>query len=97
MLCSPGLFLSIVCLIYVTIHAFKKKMYSMYSNPQLSTEQYSSVHIQFLFSDGSGRSGTFCAVYSLLERVKSEQVVDVFQAIRVLRLGRPEAVETLVG
>ncbi|KAK3747783.1 hypothetical protein QZH41_010673 [Actinostola sp. cb2023] len=46
-------------------------------------------------SDGVGRSGTFCAVYSLLERVKSEQVIDVLQVIKVLRLGRPKAVETL--
>jgi protein tyrosine phosphatase len=47
-------------------------------------------------SDGVGRSGTFAAVYSLLERVKAEQVIDVFQAIKVLRLGRPNAVKTLV-
>ena len=50
-----------------------------------------------LCSDGVGRSGTFCAIYSILERVKLEQVVDVFQAIKVIRVRRPLAVETLVG
>lgn len=55
------------------------------------------VHVSFPCSDGVGRSGTFAAVYSLLERVKAEQVLDVFQAIKVLRLGRPDAVKTLVS
>ena len=33
---------------------------------------------------------------SIIERVKAEQVIDVFQAAKLLRVKRPGAVETLV-
>ncbi|XP_031556239.1 receptor-type tyrosine-protein phosphatase alpha-like, partial [Actinia tenebrosa] len=46
-------------------------------------------------SNGVGRSGTFCAIASCLERVKQEQVLDVFQTIKSIRVNRPGAVETL--
>ncbi|XP_048584003.1 receptor-type tyrosine-protein phosphatase T isoform X2 [Nematostella vectensis] len=62
---------------------------------QLSQQQCGDKAIVVQCSNGVGRSGTFCAIYSLLERIKAEQVVDVFQTVKVLRLGRPGAVETL--
>ncbi|XP_031551963.1 receptor-type tyrosine-protein phosphatase alpha-like, partial [Actinia tenebrosa] len=46
-------------------------------------------------SNGDGRSGTFCAIASCLERVKQEQVLDVFQTVKSIRVNRPGAVETL--
>jgi hypothetical protein len=48
-------------------------------------------------SDGIGRSGTFCSLYSVLERVKIEQVVDVLQAIKAMRIPRPGLVKTNVS
>ena len=51
----------------------------------------------FVGRDGLGRSGTFCALYSVLERVKVEQVVDVFQAIKAMRISRPGLVKTAVS
>lgn len=54
-------------------------------------------HSNFPISDGLGRSGTFCALYSVLERLKIEQVVDVFQAIKAMRIPRPGLVKTTVG
>lgn len=50
-----------------------------------------------LYSDGLGRSGTFCALYSVLERLKIEQVIDVFQAIKAMRISRPGLVKTAVS
>lgn len=50
-----------------------------------------------LCSDGLGRSGTFCALYSVLERLKIEQVIDVFQAIKAMRISRPGLVKTAVS
>ena len=47
-------------------------------------------------SDGLGRSGTFAALSAVLERIKVEQVVDVFQAIKAMRIQRPHLVKTLV-
>jgi len=48
------------------------------------------------FSNGVGRSGTFCAILSIIERLKSEQVMDVCQSIKVIRVNRPKAVDSKV-
>ena len=37
------------------------------------------------FRDGSTQSGTLCAIFNLIERVKSENVVDVFRAVKDVR------------
>ncbi|EDO34233.1 predicted protein [Nematostella vectensis] len=50
--------------------------------------------ITVVCSDGIGRSGTFSALYSVLERVKIEQVIDVLQAIKAMRIPRPGLVKT---
>ena len=44
-----------------------------------------------------GRSGCVATTMSVIERVKIEQTVDVFQAIKLIRAKRPSAVDTLVG
>eukprot|EP00118_Oscarella_pearsei_P022552 m.262955 g.262955 ORF g.262955 m.262955 type:complete len:1535 (+) comp40451_c0_seq102:4088-8692(+) len=46
-------------------------------------------------SDGVSRSGTFCAICSVLERLKREHVVDVFQAVKMLRFHNPDVVSNL--
>ena len=49
------------------------------------------------FSDGIGRTGAFCTLYSVLERVKTEQIVDVFQAVKTLRIQRTGLLSTIVS
>lgn len=49
-----------------------------------------------LRSAGAGRTGTFIALSNILERVKAEGLLDVFQAVKSLRLQRPHMVQTLV-
>ena len=47
--------------------------------------------LYFLFlynSDGSGRSGTFLTIYSEIERLKTEGVIDIFQCIKAARIQR---------
>ena len=52
----------------------------------------------FIFvSDGVGRSGCVSTIMSVIERVKSEQTVDVFQTVKLIRAKRPGAVLTLVS
>uniref|UniRef100_A0A8C4Z9Z8 Receptor-type tyrosine-protein phosphatase alpha n=1 Tax=Gadus morhua TaxID=8049 RepID=A0A8C4Z9Z8_GADMO len=46
-------------------------------------------------SAGAGRTGTFCALSTVLERVKAEGILDVFQTVKSLRLQRPHMVQTL--
>ena len=48
-------------------------------------------------SDGAGRTGTYIAISNLLERMKTEQVVDVFQAVKIIRGTRPQFVENVVS
>ena len=45
-------------------------------------------------SDGVVRSGTFLCIHSQLERLKTEGVVDVFQAIKSARIQRPGVIYT---
>ncbi|XP_038056405.1 receptor-type tyrosine-protein phosphatase T-like [Patiria miniata] len=45
--------------------------------------------------DGEGASGTFCALLNILEKLKDENVVDVFHAVRKLREARPGMVQSL--
>ena len=47
-------------------------------------------------SDGVSRTGAFCTLYSVLERVKVDQVVDVYLATKTLRIQRAGLLETLV-
>ena len=39
-------------------------------------------------SDGVGRTGTFICLHSQLERLKTEGVVDFFQAVKAARIQR---------
>ena len=55
------------------------------------------LQICFVFhSDGVGRSGCVSTIMSVIERVKTEQTVDVFQTIKLIRAKRPGGVDTLV-
>jgi protein tyrosine phosphatase len=49
------------------------------------------------FSDGAGRTGTYIAISNLLERMKIEHAMDVFQAIKIIRGIRPQFVENAVS
>ena len=53
-------------------------------------------HFIFYCSDGCGRTGSFIAMCLLIDRLKTEGVVDIFQTVRGLRLQRPEMVRSVV-
>lgn len=44
-------------------------------------------------SDGVGRTGVFCALSIVLERMRSEGVVDLFQTVKLLRTQRPNMIQ----
>ena len=48
-------------------------------------------------SSGVGRTGVFIALNIILERMKLEGVVDIFQTVKMLRIQRPAMVQTLVS
>lgn len=49
-----------------------------------------------LFSDTVSRCGIFCALINAIERYKTEGLVDVFQAVKALRIQKPGSVPTVV-
>ena len=52
--------------------------------------------VLFYSSDGIGRTGSFCAAYSMIDRFKVEQVVDAFQTIKSMRIQRAGLLDSLV-
>ncbi|XP_065833910.1 receptor-type tyrosine-protein phosphatase S-like [Oscarella lobularis] len=58
-------------------------------------QQADNTPIVVLCSNGIGRSATFCAINIVIERLKAEQVADVFQVVKGLRLQNPEFVTSL--
>ena len=48
-------------------------------------------------TNGVSRSGALCALMTALERVKTEQIVDVFRAVKSLRIQRPGIVANFVS
>lgn len=53
--------------------------------------------VGFVLSAGAGRTGTFIALSNILERVKAEGLLDVFQTVKSLRMQRPHMVQTVVS
>lgn len=53
--------------------------------------------IKNFFRNGSFETGIFCCITLLLERLRSEQLVDVFQTVRSLQRCRPGIITSLVS
>ncbi len=53
--------------------------------------------ISLFSSTGVGRTGVFIALVNLIERLKAEGVVNVFQTVRGLRNQRTAMVQTKVS
>ena len=49
-----------------------------------------------MYSDTVTRSGMFCAMATVIDRCKTEGVVDIFQVVKALRVQKPGAVPTVV-
>ena len=45
-------------------------------------------------SDTVTRSGIFCAAATIIEKCKSENIVDVFQVVKTQRINKPGSVPT---
>ena len=43
------------------------------------------------------RSGIFCALFTVIEKMKSENIVDVFQVVKTQRTSKPGSVPTIVS
>ena len=55
------------------------------------------ISIEVIFSDGASRSGTFISISILLEYLKLEQAVDIFQTVKKIRSTRPQFVGNAVS
>ena len=58
---------------------------------------YCFIFYVYCCSDGASQSGLFCAVSYLVERLKLEQEVDVFQSTKHVKINRPQLVPNVVS
>ncbi|XP_058841650.1 receptor-type tyrosine-protein phosphatase alpha-like [Acipenser ruthenus] len=79
----------------VGIPADGKGMINLIAAVQKQQQQSGNHPFTVHCSAGAGRTGTFCALSTVLERVKAEGILDVFQTVKSLRLQRPHMVQTL--
>ena len=54
-------------------------------------------YILYIFSAGVGRTGVFITLSIVLERMRYEGVVDMYQTVKMLRTQRPAMVQTEVN
>ena len=52
--------------------------------------------VSSVYSNGVGRSGAFCGLFTLIEIAKEESDIDVFHKVRAMRIQRPGMVQTVV-
>ncbi|CAI9179919.1 unnamed protein product [Rangifer tarandus platyrhynchus] len=64
-------------------------------NSAEGTKYHRNVPLLVHCRDGSQQTGIFCALFNLLESADTEEVIDVFQAVKSLRKARPGMVPTL--
>ncbi|KAM5237782.1 receptor-type tyrosine-protein phosphatase C [Ctenodactylus gundi] len=57
-------------------------------------KHHKSVPLLIHCRDGSEQTGVFCALLNLLESAETEEVIDIFQAVKSLRKARPGVVST---
>uniref|UniRef100_H2YI30 protein-tyrosine-phosphatase n=1 Tax=Ciona savignyi TaxID=51511 RepID=H2YI30_CIOSA len=59
-----------------------------------NNEIIKSVVCSLNFSDGAGRSGVFCTLNNLIQRLRAEDEIDVFRTVKDLRDMRPQMVRS---
>uniref|UniRef100_A0AAQ4NWP1 Receptor-type tyrosine-protein phosphatase epsilon n=1 Tax=Gasterosteus aculeatus aculeatus TaxID=481459 RepID=A0AAQ4NWP1_GASAC len=79
----------------VGIPAEGKGMIDIIASVQRHQQQSGNHPIVVHCSAGAGRTGTFIALSNILERVKAEGLLDVFQTVKSLRMQRPHMVQTV--
>ncbi|RVE59768.1 hypothetical protein OJAV_G00191830 [Oryzias javanicus] len=72
-----------------------KGMIDIIASVQRQQQQSGNHPIVVHCSAGAGRTGTFIALSNILERVKAEGLMDVFQTVKSLRMQRPHMVQTV--
>uniref|UniRef100_A0A671KZJ7 Receptor-type tyrosine-protein phosphatase epsilon n=1 Tax=Sinocyclocheilus anshuiensis TaxID=1608454 RepID=A0A671KZJ7_9TELE len=79
----------------IGIPAEGKGMIDIIAAVQKQQQQSGNNPIVVHCSAGAGRTGTFIALSNILERVKAEGLLDVFQTVKSLRMQRPHMVQTV--
>ncbi|KAI4890859.1 hypothetical protein NFI96_026417, partial [Prochilodus magdalenae] len=79
----------------IGIPAEGKGMIDIIAAVQKQQQQSGNHPIVVHCSAGAGRTGTFIALSNILERVKAEGLLDVFQTVKSLRMKRPHMVQTV--
>ena len=54
-------------------------------------------YVENAFSAGVGRTGVFIGVFNLMESLRHDNTIDVFNTVRMMRYQRPAMVQTAVS
>ena len=52
---------------------------------------------KYFYRDGSSRSGLYCSLSYMIEKLKLEQEVDIFQTVKQIRTNRPQIIPDVVN
>jgi len=73
----------------------------MHTHTHINTCKYIHVYVHtkssHVYSDTVSRCGVFCSLVNATECCKTEGIVDVFQAVKALRIQKPGIVLTVVS
>eukprot|EP00118_Oscarella_pearsei_P023274 m.275748 g.275748 ORF g.275748 m.275748 type:complete len:264 (+) comp40604_c0_seq2:8065-8856(+) len=64
----------------------------MFSQLERAQTKAGSHQMAVMCNNGIERSSAFCTISTILERLKTEQIVDVFQVVKALRIHHPDSV-----
>jgi protein tyrosine phosphatase len=72
------------------------QLLDMMKRLERAKQQEDNKSVVVMCGDGVRRCGMFCAISIILEMLKTEQVVDIFQVVKALRLHNPDFVTNVV-
>ena len=58
---------------------------------------YTTNHVTYVYRDGVELSGLFCSANCVIEQLKVDQEVNVFNVVKQVRLSRPQFITNLVS
>ena len=73
------------------------RVYKWLFNVHVYSLQKRKLCLFYGFRNGAKMSGVFCVVANMMEEIKTNQDVDVFRSVRLVRTNRPQFIGSVVS
>ena len=60
-------------------------------------KERTNIHIYPMCRNGVSRCGCYCAISTTWDKLRAEGEVDIFRAVKTIKMNRPQLVENLVS